>query len=712
LKYPRFLACLILLSALVAFPGWSDDDATSSDSEPGESELVEFVQIATDALPGSNSVATKLETPLQRTPANVGVVGEAMIYEQDATVLSDVLKNVSGLDIQNGSGVHDYYILRGFNSVDGGLLMTDGVAEPEVSFYHTYNLTGVEVYKGPAGHLYGKNPLGGAVNLVRKQPLNGDFTVFNGSVGSFGEEEATVDWNYAPGEGNVNLRVNALWHEADGYRDDKESRQAAINPSLTVNLTEDSRLNFNFEFVDSEFSPDNGIPVIFGPTTASISRRRSFQPETDFSEQEQSKFQLDYENRISDRVTIRNKTYYRDLDWVSDGALIFGGVPFPGPGLAVIREQGSLDDEQEFFGNQFEAIFNFQTGSVEHTLLTGLEIKREEDKFTFGLTPLEDIEFFSNTMLPIGGGEFPLNSGGDSTVDIIAPSVIDQIKFSERFEVTVGLRYDDIETEASITPLGFPAPIDFKRDDSELSTSIGLLAAQSSSLSFYANAGQSYSPPSTRLVDEFDPASREPERATQFEVGVKKQFLNGRVRTVVSAYELKRDRVAVADFTGVTQQSSDQESKGFEFELAAASKSGIKTFLSYAHNETEFTDFMPCVQVGAPMCVPMNYTGNTVFMAPKNIANLWVSKDFGRIGVSGGARFIDEQYLGEDNANTLDSALLLNAAVFYDADDWRFKVNLKNLTDDEYATRPIAGSTSYVPADPFAVTASVEFRLR
>ena len=69
---------------------------------------------------------------MQRTPANVGVIGEALIYEQDATVLGDVLKNVSGLNIQNGSGVHDYFVLRGFNSVDGGLLMTDGVAEPEV----------------------------------------------------------------------------------------------------------------------------------------------------------------------------------------------------------------------------------------------------------------------------------------------------------------------------------------------------------------------------------------------------------------------------------------------------------------------------------------------------------------------------------------------------------------------------------------------------
>ena len=43
-------------------------------------------------------------------------------------------------------------------------------------------------------------------------------------------------------------------------------------------------------------------------------------------------------------------------------------------------------------------------------------------------------------------------------------------------------------------------PVSFKRDDSELSTMLGLLAAQSDSLSFYANAAQSFSPPSASMA--------------------------------------------------------------------------------------------------------------------------------------------------------------------------------------------------------------------
>ena len=100
-------------------------------------------------------------------------------------------------------------------------------------------------------------------------------------------------------------------------------------------------------------------------------------------------------------------------------------------------------------------------------------------------------------------------------------------------------------------------------------------------------------------------------------------------------------------------------------------------------------------------------------MAPEHVANLWVSKSFGNgFGVSGGARFVDEQFIFEDNAFAIDSFVVVDGAMFYDTPSWRFKLNLKNLTDQDYDTRGTAGATSVIPADPFAAYASVEFRLR
>jgi catecholate siderophore receptor len=691
------------------------DESEDEDGEEGSGTFVEYVSVRDSSLPASNTIATKLSVPLQLTPANVGTVGEALIYEQDAAVLGDALRNVSGLNILNGSGVHDYFAVRGFDSVSSGLVMTDGAAEPAVSYYRMYNVRGVEVFKGPAGFLYGKNPLAGAVNIVRKQPLQGDFAIFNGSVGSFRTQEGALDWNRSTNDGNVSFRLNGLWQASDHYRDGMESEHIAVNPGLTLMLGDDSRLNFNFEHVDAEYSPDNGLPLV-GNEIPGVSRRRSYQAPTDFSDQTLSRFQIDYENKISDRVTLRNKTYYRNLDWVTDGTLLNGTAEVIPGEIEVIRNLGALDDRQEFTGNQFEVILDLTSGSVEHTLLTGLEIVHESDEYTFDILPLDDIELYSleerNILEDLGiVRPFPgLFSSGDVTNEIIAPYVIDQMKLSRRVELVLGARYDHIDVDGDVTPLGFPAPMSLSRDDSELSPMAGLVIAPDPTLSVYANASQSYAPPSTRLVDEIDPARREPERGTQVEVGAKKQFLGGKVRTSFAVYELKRDRIAIADATGFTQQSGDQRSRGAEIELAAEPRPGLRAFFSYAYNDAELTDF---TRFDPFTMTVVDLTGNTPIMAPEHLANVWVSKSFvGGFGLSGGARYVDEQFISENNAFVIDSALVLDAAAFYDREAWRFKLNLKNLTDEEYETRGIAGAASVIPADPFAVYASIEFRLR
>jgi TonB-dependent siderophore receptor len=709
------VALMLLMSLILALPllaGGPPSDEDEDSSENGSIDFVEYVEVKDSSLPSSNTIATKLAVPLQRTPANVGVVGQPLIYEQSAFVLGDTLRNVSGVNIQNGSGVSEFFSIRGFDSISSVLVMTDGAAEPEVSFYQMYNVRGVEVFKGPAGFLYGKNPLAGAVNIVRKQPLPSNFTVFSGSYGSFDSSLATVDWNLSPGDDTVSFRLNGVWQESDRFRDDKESRHIAVNPSLTWNIGEKSTLNFNLEHVDAEYTPDSGLPLV-GNAVPDVRRENSYDQQTDFSEQTLDRFQIDFETRINDRVTFRNKAYYRDLDWRTDGTVLLGENPFLPPGAPplIVRSSLALDDQQEFLGNQAELIVELAHGAVEHKLLAGVEIARQEDRYTFGITPADSI-----TLDQVAAPPFPFppqSSAGDVRSTVTSPYLIDQIKFGDRFEVLVGARYDFIDFEGDVMSI-FGAPQTVSRRDSELSPMAGVLYAPLPSLSLYANAARSHAPPSSRLAQVEDVESLEPEQGTQYEVGLKKLFADGKIRTTLAVYSLERENIALADMTfGFTQQSGDQRSRGAEIELAAEFLPGLRTFFSYAYNDAELTDYVPFVTdpftgVGAFQ----DFTGNTPIMAPEHLANLWISKSFDNgFGVSGGARFVDEQFVGEDNAFTLESSIVLDAAAFYDMKAWRFKLNLKNFTDEEYEMRGIAGASSVIPADPFAVYASIEFRM-
>ncbi len=699
-----------LLAGTVSLADTSGDDDSSADD--GSEKLAEYVEVNVSSLPSSNTISSKLALPLQRTPTNVVAVTDTLMREQGAVLLGDALKNVSGMNIQNGSGVHDYFVIRGFDSISSGLLLTDGTAEPEVSYYQLYNVEAVEVLKGTGGFLYGGNPLAGAVNVVRKQPLPTNFADVGLSLGSHSTYEGTLDWNASGTDERFSFRLNGIWRESDQYRDDKDSKHVAVNPSLTWRTGEKSSLTFNYENVDAEYSPDVGIPIV-GNEIVDVPRRRSYQSAGDFSDQTLNRFQVDFETRLSDRVSLRNKTYYRDLDWRTDGTLISGVGATTAPG-SVSRQLAALDDRQTFIGNQFEAVIEFGGGNVQHRLLAGVELESRSDEYIFGVSSIDDIGVESLVETP-AFFSFAAEASGDVDSLVIAPYIVDQIKLSPRFELLAGARYDYIDTDGDFNSLLLPAgtPISsISRDDSEFSPTLGAVYAPDESFSLYANAGRSYAPPPSRLVDELVPDGREPEQATQLELGIKKRFLDGRVRTTFALYQIEREDVAILDVNGFTQQAGDQRSRGFEFELAAEPLPRLMTFFTYAYTDAEFTDFVPFVSDGLGGGTDVDYSGNTPFMAPEHVVNLWVSRQFdGGLGVAGGARYVSEQFVFEDNAFEMDASFVLDGAIFYDFKSWRLNLNLKNLTDTEYETRGIAGPASVIPADPFSVYAGFEVRI-
>ena len=154
---------------------------------------------------------------------------------------------------------------RGFDSLANGLVLSDGAPEPEATFYQIYNVDRVEALKGPGAFLYGGNPLSGTINLVRKRPdPASDFARVNVSFGSFSTYRATLDAARALSDQGHALRFNALWQDAESYRDDKNSSILAVNPTLRLNLGERSTLHLDFEYLTSEHRSDSGLPIVGG----------------------------------------------------------------------------------------------------------------------------------------------------------------------------------------------------------------------------------------------------------------------------------------------------------------------------------------------------------------------------------------------------------------------------------------------------------------
>jgi iron complex outermembrane receptor protein len=712
-------------------PGATDRDGeTRSGEEPADSEppmsATEFVlvQESLPYVPSSSTIATKLPLSLMLTPSNIGVVGEPLLYEQDAVELSQALVNVSGVNVQPQSGVNDFFYVRGFDSITGSLVLTDGAREPSVSFYQMHNVERVELLKGPGGFLYGSSPLSGTVNIVRKRPEPQPFLDIGGSVGSYGLCESTLDYNQPAAGGDFRFRVTGLWRESDAFRDDKKSRTWGVTPAFAWRLGARGMLNLDLEFLRVERSPDGGIPLLVPvDELPDVSRQQSYQSPFDFSEQDVSRLQLNWESRRSDRLRLRDKLYFRDLDWQSNGTVLAGAFPSlffdpsaPPGSFTVARNLTFLDDHQRVLGNQFEAVLSLKTGRVGHDLLVGLELEQLTDDYELKIAPscssgvapapfcMPDIDLFNPvetaTTEPVGS---PFESG-DSTTEVIAPYVVDQISITPEWQLLLGARLDLLDFEDDVNRSS--------RSESEVSPMAGVVYAPSANLSLYASAGDAFSPPSPRTVG--DP---EPEKGTQYEVGLKKLLRGGRVQTTVAAYRLERENIGIPDATGFTQQVGDQLSRGIELDLAAEWPSRVRTFFSYAYNDSELTNFaeriigFTCDGSPQPGFLVCDRSGNRPAFTPEHIFNFWVSKKYpGGFGVGGGGRYVSEQYIAEDNRFAMDEYITLDAALFYDWQSWRLKLNLRNITDTDFEMRGFP-SNGVIPADPFTVYAGIEWRL-
>ncbi|TMQ68808.1 MAG: TonB-dependent receptor, partial [Candidatus Eisenbacteria bacterium] len=114
-------------------------------------------------------------------------LSRAQIHEQTPNVLGDVLATLPGVDMSKDSPWEQRPILRGL----GGqrvLVMVDGMPVnsargngPHPSLVDPFQVERIEVVRGPSSVAYGSDALGGAINIITREPQEGG-DAFSGAV--------------------------------------------------------------------------------------------------------------------------------------------------------------------------------------------------------------------------------------------------------------------------------------------------------------------------------------------------------------------------------------------------------------------------------------------------------------------------------------------------------------------------------------------------
>jgi iron complex outermembrane receptor protein len=170
--------------------------------------------------------ARKREETLNDVPVAASAITGDVIDQRGLSSVRDVATLAPGLNINSDAVGRAFVAIRGVGvtlvqTVQPGVgLFIDGIYQPNTSYLNNplLDVERVEVLRGPQGTLYGKNTLGGAINVITRQPSN-DLELR--AIGSYaGPDDAWYISGAASGAiipDTLQVRVAASHRQQDGF---------------------------------------------------------------------------------------------------------------------------------------------------------------------------------------------------------------------------------------------------------------------------------------------------------------------------------------------------------------------------------------------------------------------------------------------------------------------------------------------------------------
>ena len=321
--------------------------------------------------------------------------------------------------------------MRGFDSLESGLVLVDGAPDLEAPFYPLYNVQQVEVLKGPGAFAWGGGALAGTVQVVRKQPVAARFADVTLAYGRYGTYEAAGDANLASADGKLAFRLNAVGagHGRLSRRPRRHARRRQPDAS-SGGRSERARARALVRVREQQPVARLRAAVPERRARRAPSRTTSFQSASDFSEQHVQRRGSTPSAGSTTASCCATSSTSSSLDWQTDGTLLLGAFPFPDGATYVPRTQGLLDDRQQLFGNQLELVASFHTGGVAHQLVTGFEASRLRDTYTQNAQLLQPLDLTNPFEADVSIYPIPLpqaSQAGDSRSLVLAPYAIDRM---------------------------------------------------------------------------------------------------------------------------------------------------------------------------------------------------------------------------------------------------------------------------------------------
>lgn len=689
------VVCLAVGSALAQSPPQNPQDPPGQQEQPSK-------KITPSPTPVVVTARKWGEEAVKELPRSVTPITEQLIQDAGLTSIEEAARFVPNALVTGFSARRlSFPFVRGVGSGQGDPAVATFVDDvPQLSVSSTnlsfVGLERIEILRGPSGALWGRNTIGGAINLITQKPDWERGAELFGSFGNFDSQRYQVRATAPIGE-TLAMSASGSYERRDGYTDntftgnDVDSRESTFGRAQLL-WEPDERNSVRF-VIYGEGTRDGGFVL----SDVAGLRSNAFRISQDFEGQT---------NRDILAGSLVWNHYGDDFEFTSitsaQGWEIDETADFDFSQIDGVRR---FTDESEDYGYQEFRVQSAGDYDVSDRDATAF-------KWLVGVSGFysEEKRSAANEFRPGGAGILfaPSMVGTDRSAgefESTALSVYGQASalLGNGFEVMGAVRYDYEDKEAAIdrtfTVSGFSSPLGSTRQSRSFERILpraSLTYRCNDDTTSYLTMARGFKAGGFNLTAPTGQESFGVETSWTYELGVKTSWLEDRVQANAALFYIDWDDMQLSQFDsmagGFVTNAGASTSQGVELELSAQVTDELTLFGTAGYLETEFDRFVD--QFG------QNVAGRNLPFAPNWTFGAGLqyreklnesSAAFARVDYFHvGEFFYDASNLGSERYN------LTNVRLGLDYDNWRIDCFVQNAFDEEYVSIAFQAN----PADP------------
>lgn len=660
---------------------------------------------------------------LMDVPQSVVVINRALMQSQGVTRLEDAVRNAPGVTIGSAEGgaIGTNININGFNARTD--IYLDGMRDRGQYYRDVFALEQVEVLMGPSSMLFGRGSTGGVINQVTKKPFLKQATELSAQATTNGLVRTTADVNTPFQETNA-ARVSAMFQVGKASTVDQTNvLDFGLAPSVKLGIGTPTEITLGAILQHKKDQVNYGVPNLNGyPLNAPRNTAWGFTD--DYTEQDVVALQSLIEHKFAPNLNLRNQT---EFVWVNTavretsggfvGTLAANGgfvaaprgpnnIPYSAAPLGNLwirqlsRDRNINDITVE---NQTEVLAKFDTGTVGHTLLMGIDLNYES--YTN--------KAFSRTGT-CNGVALPTGSVGCTpagyTVGASTPSNVAQVPgnyassqawgagfyFNDTIQVLPelklvgGLRWDYYSATVgnSINRVNTPGNNNVAflyQADTFTSVRGGVIFEPTPQQSYYVSYSTSFNPSLEQLTSTTGTSTLPPENNAGWEAGVKYELLNANLSLNAAVFSIIKNNARTANPDGSYSPTGNVQVTGGRVGFSGRITPEWQVFGGYAHLNGVILNGLS-YQNGIG-----NTTGKVPLNTPTDSANLWTTYTFKETyEIGGGFFYVGQRYANNANTVVVPAYTRFDLTAAYKQPTYDVRLNVYNLFNSIYYDGVIA----------------------